>query len=215
MVILWNQSLTISGKIKKEMDKKCARYSETYPVEYNFEIERIDSAIKLYRKEILKEINALLQDKEALINSDFERSLVDEEYYKEKEYNPVWLIFKGNKSTWLNFLPSLKDILVDIKFNKCYLSILKPGYTISSYNGGKTSLRYTICIDESEDFLILNNKVLNFKNGLIWDHSLIHHYSNNGQKNGIYLHIELEKELPMTVQALYKLSTVIDNLNKV
>lgn len=215
IIVLCNQSVNISDQIKKGIKEKYEKNSdETYNLDYNKDIEKIDMAIKLYKKDILREINALLQDKEALINSDFDRNHVDIDYYKEKEYNPIWLLFKGKKSNWLNFLPTIKDIFINYKIKKSYISVLKPGYTISSYLGDKSTLRYTICLASSEDFFILNKNVINFNHGLIWDHSLIHHYSNNGSKDGIYLHIEIEKQLPLTVQFLYKITKSIDNFTK-
>lgn len=206
ILIFYNHFGDIANQIKKNIKKFDKESLEIYNLDYDPKIESINASIKLHKKDINKEINALLQDKEALINSDFERALVDEDYYREKEYNPIWLIFKENKSNWLDFLPTIKNIYMNYKIKKSYISILKPGYTISSYIGDKSTLRYTICLSKSEDFFILNNKVLDFENGMIWDHGMIHHYSNNGSKNGVYLHIEVDKQLPLSVKLLYKIT---------
>lgn len=215
IIILCTKSNFIIKTINDEVEKNISLSEQengVFSISYDKNIENINSFLTVFRKDILQETLALINDKEALFNQDFTKELLDKEYYKEKEYNPFWMIYKGQNSHWLSFIPTLSDILKQNDIKKCYLSIFQPGQTISNYIGNKDTLRYSFSLNSAQDFFILGKETINFDSGLIWNHHKPHYYANNGNSERIFLNIEIPRKLSIYNKILIKTSNTMSNI---
>lgn len=160
---------------------KATDYSENH-------VRRLDEMMAVNHQAINNEIEKLIFNNNSLIS-------------QEEQWYPLWLQYQGKKSSALDKLPILANILNSIPdIEGSYISFFPPGATISSNKKSYQALyKYQYMLAGQDNDLGLNidghNAVWKLGQGFVWDETKPYAVWNNSNQTRVVLCISFSRKI--------------------